>query len=87
MITDLRINEKGELEGKVETTQWDEMYTKDDLVAMLTELKLEIDEIPINADNSEPFRLGQASAYDKCENLIQQKINKLKEKKDGENKN
>ncbi len=52
---------------------------KADMVAMLTELKTEINEMPINTDNSEPFRLGQASAYDKCENLIQQKINELKE--------
>lgn len=51
---------------------------KADLVAMLTEIQTEIDEIPINADNSEPFKLGQASAYDKCENLIYQKINAIK---------
>lgn len=56
---------------------------KDDMVAMLTEIQLEINEKPINADNSEPFKLGQASAYDKCENLIQQKINALKENTDG----
>lgn len=56
-----------------------EARLKADMVNMLTEIQLEIDEIPINADNSEPFKLGQASAYDKCENLIQQKINKLKE--------
>lgn len=51
---------------------------KADLVAMLTEIQTEIDEIPINADNSEPFKLGQASAYDKCENFIYQKINAIK---------
>ena len=51
---------------------------KADLVAILTEIQTEIDEIPINADNSEPFKLGQASAYDKCENLIYQKINAIK---------
>ena len=55
-----------------------EKRLKADLVAMLKELQLEIDEIPINADNSEPFKLGQASAYDKCENLIYQKIDTLK---------
>lgn len=55
-----------------------EARLKADLEAILVELQLEINEIPINADNSEPFRLGQASAYDKCENLIQQKIDKLK---------
>lgn len=51
---------------------------KADLEAILAELQLEINEIPINKDNSEPFRLGQASAYDKCENLIQVKIDQLK---------
>lgn len=55
-----------------------EARLKADMLAILCEIQLEIDEIPINADNSEPFRLGQASAYDKCENLIQQKINSLK---------
>lgn len=55
-----------------------EKRLKADMMAMLTEIQLEIDEIPINADNSEPFKLGQASAYDKCENLIYQKIDTLK---------
>jgi hypothetical protein len=60
-----------------------ETRLKADMAAMLTELQLEIDEIPISADNSEPFKLGQASAYDKCENLIYQKINTLKAESEG----
>lgn len=55
------------------------MLTKADVVATLTELKHEIDEIPINPNTSERFRLGQATAYDKCELLVQQKIDKLEE--------
>ena len=35
---------------------------KADLVAMLTELKKEIDEIPINPNTSKGFKLGQATA-------------------------
>lgn len=51
---------------------------KADMVAMLVELQNEINAIPINPDNSEAFRLGQATAYDKSEDVIQQKIDKLK---------
>ena len=49
-----------------------------DMVAMLTDIQREVNKIFISKDNSELFRLGQASAYDKCEDLIQQKINVLK---------
>lgn len=52
---------------------------KADMTATLTELKHEIDKIPINPNTSERFRLGQATAYDKCELLVQQKIDKLNE--------
>ena len=55
------------------------VYTKDEVIAKFTELKHEIDEVPINPNTSEKFRLGQATAYDKCELLVQQKIDKLNE--------
>lgn len=55
-----------------------ETRLKADMAAILKEIQLEIDKIPINPDNSVPFRLGQASAYDECENLIYQKIIMLK---------
>ena len=45
MVTDFRINEKGELEGKVEIPQWDEMYNKDQVIDMLEDLKTEINEM------------------------------------------
>ena len=70
MITDLKINEKGELEGKVETPQWDEMYTKDEVIAILTELQTEIDEKATELCDD-----GWWLTYN---NLIQQKINSLK---------
>lgn len=55
---------------------------KADLVAMLTELQLEIEELenPLDYD----FEGYNQCAVD-CEKLIQQKIDKLKEAKDGEN--
>lgn len=56
-----------------------ETRLKADIVDMLIELQNKINAIPINPDNSEAFRLGQATAYDKSEDVIQQKIDKLKE--------
>ena len=61
-----------------------EVYTKSDIVAMLTELKTEIEKLdnPLDYD----FEGYNQCAVD-CEKLIQQKINSLKEAKDGENNN
>jgi hypothetical protein len=58
---------------------------KADLKAILVELELRIDEIPINPKASEAFKLGQATAYDRCEFLIHQKINVLKADQEGKN--
>lgn len=79
MITDVRINDRGEFEGKVETPQWDEMYPKDQVVAMLTEIQLNIQKVNtapqfITDDNIKDFR--------ECvDTIIQQKINALKSAK------
>ena len=75
MITDLRINERYEVEAKVETPQWDEMFTKDQVVAMLTEIKLDIQEV-----NTAPQFLTDDTVKDFSEcvdTIIQQKINNL----------
>ena len=78
MITDLRINEKGELEGKVETPQWDEMYyTKDDLVTMLEDLKKEIEKLHVRQEDQ--LDAGLNIGVTRCSYLIQQKIDQLKE--------
>ena len=83
MITDLRINEKGELEGKVEMPQWDEMYTKDQVVDMLKDLKTEID---IMSDSVVEGRTVTITSWkgmqERICKLIQSKIDKLKEVKD-----
>jgi FtsZ-binding cell division protein ZapB len=59
-----------------------EARLKSDMVAMLTELQLEIEELdnPLDYD----FEGYNQCAVD-CQKLIQQKIDKLKEAKDGEN--
>lgn len=56
-----------------------EAKLKADKVAMLKDLKKDIDKLPIIPETSESFKLGQAIAYDNCEFLIQQKINLIKE--------
>ena len=83
MITDLRINEKGELEGKVETPQWDEMYTKDDLVAMLEGLKKEIIELPFPQREPEYMQGYSYCQMNILDYVIQEKINKLKGNENG----
>ena len=57
-----------------------EARLKADMVAMLTEIQLEIEELDPNPELSTYY-----AAIDDCSNLIQQKINSLKEAKDGEN--
>jgi hypothetical protein len=74
--------EKSEVE-EVANRMTEDIYTKDDMVAMLKDLKKDIDKLPIIPETSERFKLGQATAYDNCEFLIQQKINKLEENEDG----
>lgn len=86
MITDFRINAKGELEGKVvPPTKWEEMYTKDDIVTMLTELKTEIEEIEMG--NNVPFGFEPVNKFyegiSASSRVIQQKIDKLKGEEDG----
>lgn len=72
MITNLRINAKGELEGKViPPAKWKEMYTKDEVVAMLTDVKAEI--VNVYASNNEAKFIRMT-----CRDIIQEKINALK---------
>ena len=84
MITDFRINAKGELEGKViPPTKWEEMYTKDDIVDMLTELKEEIEEIE-KFTNTVGWELRAKTPEEikkECLEIIQQKINDMREHK------
>ena len=84
MITDSRINAKGELEGKViPPTKWEEMYTKDDIVDMLTELKEEIEEIE-KFTNTVGWELRAKTPEEikkECLEIIQQKINDMREHK------
>ena len=51
---------------------------KADMVEMLTDLSKKVDASPINPKASEAFKLGQATAFDRCESLIRWKINELK---------
>lgn len=51
---------------------------KVDMVEMLTDLSKKVDASPINPKASEAFKLGQATAFDRCESLIRRKINELK---------
>ena len=84
MITDFRINAKGELEGKViPPTKWEEMYTKDDIVDMLTELKTEIEEIEkFTSTVGWELRAKTPEEIKKeCLEIIQQKINAMREHK------
>lgn len=60
-----------------------EVYTKSDIVAMLTEIQLEIEEIkPLEPTDDEDWQYGCFHGLelmqDKCLRLIQQKINSLK---------
>lgn len=55
-----------------------------DMVEMLTDLSKKVDASPINPKASEAFKLGQATAFDRCESLIRRKINELKGDQEGE---
>lgn len=52
------------------------LFTKDEVVAMLTEIQLEIEEIEVAKENTE-IRAGECCMKGVCIDLIQQKINKL----------
>lgn len=56
---------------------------KADLVAMLAEIQLEIEEVKTQSGFDEAWD----GAVKQCSEIIQQKINSLKEAKDGENNN
>jgi len=92
MITDFRINAKGELEGKViPPTKWEEMYTKDDIVDILTEIQLEIKKLNMHGSiqlqsyrqKTGRYRQGFERAQYLSTKVIQQIINALKENEDG----
>lgn len=57
----------------------EEVYTKDEVIAMLTELQLEIEECIEDTENYSDYNAGLRQGI--C--AIQQKINKLKENTDG----
>lgn len=59
-----------------------EVYTKDDFVAMLAELQLEIEELEKPRCHNASHADGCVSKW-KVEGVIQQKINKLKENENG----
>lgn len=66
------------------------LFTKEEVIAMLTEIQLEIEEIkPLKPTDDEDWQYGcfhgLTLMQDKCLRLIQQKINSLKEIKDGSN--
>jgi hypothetical protein len=63
----------------------EDVYTKADKMAMLTELQLEIEEVPkycMTHDGTCVYRKSEEYISD-INNVIQQKINALKENKDG----
>lgn len=53
------------------------VYTKDEVIAMLTELKLEIEGIEVAKENTE-IRAGECCMKGACIDLAQQKIDKLR---------
>ena len=63
-----------------------DVYTKDEVISMLTEIQLEIKEIkPLEPTDDEDWQYGCFHGLelmqDMCLKIIQQKINKLKESK------
>jgi len=57
-----------------------EVYTKSDMVAMLTELKSEIDELTSSYEVPNIYvKIGMKEIENEIQDLIQQKINSLKE--------
>lgn len=67
----------GELKEAIELCTIKDIYTKDDLVAMLTEIQLEIDDLWEVTWKSD-YRGGFKDGCIEVNNLIQQKINALK---------
>ena len=56
----------------------EEIFTKADMVAMLTEIQLEIEECVDGAEGSPQFEQGVTIARAQVVEMIQQKINELK---------
>ncbi len=84
MITDFRINEKGELEGKViPPAKWEEMYTKEQVVAMLTKLRNKLIDKSWNIDMYDDDLDFECCYLNDIDEVIQQKIDKLKGEEDG----
>lgn len=59
-------------------TVQEKVYTKDEVVAMLTEIQLEIEEL-------DPFGDEWSDSLDACNDIIQQKINSLKSESEESN--
>jgi Zn ribbon nucleic-acid-binding protein len=59
---------------------------KADMVAMLTELQMEIEECVDGGEGSPEFEQGVTTARVQVVEIIQEKINELKENKDGNDK-
>ena len=59
------------------------VYSENEVIEMLTELKLEIEEIEVTKENTE-IRVGECCMKGACIDLIQQKINSLRGNKDVE---
>ena len=57
-----------------------EVFSKDEVIAMFTELQLEIKEIEVAKENTE-IRAGECCMKGACIDSIQAKINALKENK------
>jgi hypothetical protein len=56
------------------------LYTKDEVISMLTEIQTEIEEKKTDYDKDLKIEHGIYHAYNRCSEVIQQKINSLKEK-------
>ena len=76
----------GELKEAIELCTVKDIYTKADMVAMLTEIQLEIEELePLEPTDDEDWQYGCFHGLelmqDKCLRLIQEKIDSLKKNK------
>ncbi len=65
--------------NEITTTTQKQTYTKAEVISILKTLQSKINQIPINPTNSEPFKLGQASAYEKWESESLATIEEVKE--------
>ena len=69
------------------TTVTSDVYTKEEVITILEEIQMEIKKLPVNVINSKGLLLHMeiAPSAEDAYILIQQKINSLKEVKDGSN--